>query len=213
MAMAFMLLFACSSKSFAQAFYRHIVNVSGGVGLGGLYNVKESRIDSVGGASNTLSRKVSMNTLALTNGNAWGLNFEYGFREWKKKGGLGLGGYLGTRKFTYRYPDLGATFEEKRLRFYILNLEGRYHFYTKTRFDPYVLAGVGIQLIKFSYIYNSSVRGIYSDYNYSVKSKSLVSYEAAGGLRYFFANNMAAFAELGFGYYYAKLGLTLKVSK
>ncbi len=211
--MALIIGLGMGSKTYGQAFYKHVFNVSGGVGIGGLYTVKETKTDTTGGSNKTLSRSVAMNSLKFTDGNAWGLSFEYGYKEFKKKGGLGVGAYLGTRKFIYRDQDLGGVFSEKSLRFYILTLETRYHFYTRSRWDPYFVASTGIQLKNSKYLFTSGIRAIDKDYNYIPDNKPLVAYSAAAGMRYFFANNMAAYAEAGFGYYYAKFGLNLIIKK
>ena len=213
LALALVVSLCLGSKSYGQAFYKHVYNLSGGIGIGGVYNIKETKTDTTGGSSKQISRTIPMKTLALTDGNAWGFSFEYGFKEWKRRGGLGLGGYLGTRRFLYRETDIEGVFNEKSLRFYIVNLEGRYHFYTKSRWDPYISASAGLQLKNVRYLYTKRVQSINKDYNYIPDNNPLIAYAASAGMRYFFANNMAVYSEVGFGYYYAKVGLNLIVKK
>lgn len=80
-------------------------------------------------------------------------------------------------------------------------VRGAYHFkFSNKKLDPY--AGAGLAYRNFSY--KSSISSI----NFSFGSP--VGIQAFAGSRYFFTDNLAAFAEVGYGVSYLNIGGTFK---
>lgn len=189
-----------SFSAFAQAFYKgvHIMMVDGG--FGGYYKqvIAANKNDELDNKMKT--------TKWLAN--SYGLHYEYGISEWRKKGALGIGLYLGMRKVDARSPDSRdpVAFREVWNRYYCLGGEVRYHFYTRDRWDPYFYGMVGGQWRIFKYaILNART----PQYPQTSKSKFVFAGQFSAGARYYPANNFAFFGEIGFGIYYAKLGVSL----
>lgn len=97
--------------------------------------------------------------------------------------------------------DMGSTAVDMTISQLAIAIRGAYHFkLSNTKFDPY--AGAGLAYRNFSY--KSSVSSV----NFAFGSP--VGIQAFAGSRYFFTNNIAAFAEIGYGVSYLNIGGTIK---
>jgi outer membrane protein W len=122
-----------------------------------------------------------------------GLSFEYGFTE-KISGGA----YVG---YSSASQDLGAGFKAN-YTYTILGARGSYHFATSDKLDPYFGLTLG---------YNVATATIEPTSPFlTVASASAVLYSLHLGSRYYFTDNIGAFAELGYGIAYLQLGVAVK---
>ena|ERR1035437_856302 len=96
--------------------------------------------------------------------------------------------YFGTDEFKYTYILIGA--------------RGNYHFATTEKFDPYVGATLGYNVV--------SVSAPSSGSNYIAKGSALL-FGAQLGANYYFSPKFGAFAELGYGIGILTIGLTAKL--
>lgn len=125
-----------------------------------------------------------------------GLSFEYGFTE-KVSGGAYVGyssasadvGFGSTAKWNYTYTIVGA--------------RGSYHFLTSDKLDPYAGAMLGYNIASVTYDGPGTAPT-------TLASASAVIIGAHLGARYYFTDNIGAFAELGYGIAYLQLGVAAK---
>lgn len=127
-----------------------------------------------------------------------GLSFEYGFTE-KISGGAYVGyssaseefaGFGGNYKWNYTYTIVGA--------------RGSYHFATSDKLDPYFGATLGYNVVSVNL--EKPAGGL----DVTAASASAVLYSLHLGTRYYFTDNIGAFAELGYGIAYLQLGVAVK---
>ncbi len=170
----------------AQAFYRKIQVVQVDMGVGGYYKqVKKTKNDDM------LGRQLSS---MKYRSNSYGLHYEGGAYEWRKKGSLGLGGYIGMRNIYARvpndtFPDI--RFREIWFRYYQVAFESKYHFFTKTRWDPYINGMIGIQFREYRKIsINNNLPTVDPQ---TSNSKVVLLAQFSAGARYYVYNNIAVF--------------------
>jgi outer membrane protein W len=115
-------------------------------------------------------------------------------------GKIGIGGSINYLRNSTKY-EFASISNSVSISQMALVVRGTYHFDIKNdKFDPYT--GVGLMFSHFSY--KSSL----TNQNFSFGSP--VGTQFFVGSRYYFTNNLAAFAELGYGLSYLKLGGTFK---
>lgn len=170
----------------AQAFYQGAHMLSVGVGLGGIH----------GDYSPT------------SNSPTTGLSYEYGITEFNS-GALGVGLYVGNKVFTWREEEINPIFyQESKWKYTIFGLLGNYHFRTRYRYDPYISIMGGVQLLNYSNVNTTRQEDPYSSFS---NSKIGLAFSVGGGVRYFFANNIAPFVEVGYGVSYVTIGACFKI--
>ncbi|MDR3714261.1 MAG: hypothetical protein P4L51_15695 [Puia sp.] len=133
-----------------------------------------------------------------------GIAAQYERAIWEAGPGvISLGGYLGYKGYKYSGFDQGYSFSEK-WNYTIIGARGAYHFTGIDVDNLDVYAGLMLSYNNLSYSYsdnsgtNLSGRGSYG---------SDLELSAFGGARYYFANGLGAYGEIGFGVAVLSLGL------
>jgi hypothetical protein len=136
-----------------------------------------------------------------------GFNLTYDRGIWEAGPGvISLGGYVGIKDYKYGYIDNGYAYSEK-WNYTVVGVRGAWHF-TGLDIDNLDLYG-GLMLAYYALSYS------YSD-NQGNSGGSLGNYGNSVGLsvfagaKYYFAGNLGAFGELGFGANVLSLGLSYK---
>ena len=126
---------------------------------------------------------------------------DYCLREDLGPGNLGVGAYLGYSAYKWDYNnDYGWKYSTL-----LIAARGTYHFTDLVdKLDLYggVMLGAKIVTAKEWGDYGAGV-------NYSANSSGVV-YDLLAGARYYFTDNFAVMAELGYGIAWLKLGVSLK---
>jgi hypothetical protein len=131
-----------------------------------------------------------------------GISVQYERGLWKAGPGvISLGGYVGFKSFSYDYASYGDNFDYK-WNYTIIGVRGAYHL-TNLKVDKLDLYG-GLMLSYDALSFSDGGAGGTVAYGSSMGLTAFV------GCRYYFAKNLGAFAELGYGVSYLNLGLALK---
>lgn len=116
---------------------------------------------------------------------------------------LGLGGYFSYGQYKWNYSDDWGY----RYNHVIIGARAVLHYPLVEKLDLYTGLFVGAKIIL------AKEYGSYSgNYNYT-RSRSGVAYDWFIGGRYYFKENMALLAELGFGITYFNIGIAIKTHK
>lgn len=168
------------SVSNAQQFVKGTNMLSPGIGLG----------SSLGGFS------YGSQTPALS------IQYERGIWEIGGPGVISLGGYVGRK--SYKYSGSGYT---QKWGYTIIGVRSAYHYngINSDKFDVYGGVMLSYNILNYKYKDNNGTN-IGGSGNYG----SAAGFTLYVGGRYFFASNVAAFAELGYGVSYLTLGLAFK---
>jgi hypothetical protein len=136
-----------------------------------------------------------------------GFSAQYERGLWEAGPGvISLGGYVGIKSFSYDYADYGENYQSK-WNYTIVGVRGAYH-YTGFNVDKLdVYGGLMLSYDALSFTDNDASNG--QSYGGTATGSSVGLTAFIGG-RYYFAGNLAAFAELGYGVSYLNLGLAYK---
>jgi len=127
------------------------------------------------------------------------ISYEQGVAdEVLEKGVIGVLGYLGYN--SYKYENLGWGYKYSNI---VIGAGGLFHYPLIDRLDTY--AGV---LLGFN-IVNATEFGTPIGFDYNASSGGFV-FSGFVGARYFFTDNIAAFAQVGYGIAYLTLGVSFK---
>lgn len=132
--------------------------------------------------------------------------YEQGIAEAGNVGIIGLGGYVGYKSFSWE--NNSGTFESKsRWNYTIIGVRGAMHFtgIKAENIDLYAGLMASYNLLNYSYEDNSGFNTGNTGNFGNTAGLTLFA-----GARYYFSDNLAAFAELGYGVAYLNLGLALK---
>jgi len=136
-----------------------------------------------------------------------GFNVQYDRGFWEAGPGvISLGAYVGIKDYKYGYVENGYAYSEK-WNYTVVGVRGAWHF-TGLDIDNLDLYG-GLMLADYALSYS------YSD-NQGNSGGSIGNYGSTIGLsvfagaKYYFAGNLGAFGELGFGANVLSLGLSYK---
>jgi hypothetical protein len=181
---SFIILFAFQLGAFAQTFDRDDKVVSLGVGLG-----------SSLGSFNHSSQIPALSVM-----------YEQGIAEVGDVGVISLGGYLGYKSFGSDINSNGFTSTSK-WNYTIVGVRGAFHFsqIPVEKLDLY--AGVLASYNLLSYSYSDSMGGSSQSGSYG----NTAGLTVFGGARYYFSDQFAGFAELGYGIAYLNVGLSVKL--
>jgi hypothetical protein len=113
-----------------------------------------------------------------------------------EKGVIGIGGYLGYSSYKYEYTTWGWKYSN-----IIIGARGNFHYPLVDKLDTYTGLLLGYR------ISTSKEIGVPIGLN---PTSGGVAYSWFIGARYYFSNNLAAMAELGYGISYLNLGVALK---
>lgn len=164
----------------AQEFQKGTNIISAGIGLG-------SSILSYSGASQSP---------------ALSLQYERGVWDIGGPGVISLGGYAGYKGYSFS----GTDYSEK-WHYTVLGIRSAYHYngLNVKKLDLYGGVMLSYNLLSYSYSDNSG-------YNLSGSGNygSTVGFSLYIGTRYFFTDNLAVLAELGYGVAYLNIGIAAK---
>lgn len=131
------------------------------------------------------------------------LSVEYGAKEdfLTEDLTLGLGGYIGFAGSKYDTPYWGF-----KSSYTVIGLRGALHYPLVEKLDTYggIMLGYNIKSHKTTGAYS----GYIDTFNYDDNS---VAFSVYIGGRYYFSDNFAAMAELGYGIAYLNLGIAIKI--
>jgi hypothetical protein len=131
-------------------------------------------------------------------------SFEYGVKDnlFDEKSSLGVGGYLAyaSNKSTYHYDNSGVYGWE--YSHFILGARGLLHYQFVDKLDTYAGLMLGYDVVSSS-AYGNSL-------NNTSATGSGFGFSLFVGGRYYFSENIAAFAELGYGIAALQLGIAFK---
>ena len=134
------------------------------------------------------------------------VQYEHGLVDGPGPGVISLGGYLGTKSYRYDGRYDGFWYKE-RWRYTILGVRSAYH-YTGLpidELDVYGGAMLSYNILSYKYSDNDPLFN-YHDGTYG----SHLGFSIYVGGRYYLMENVAAFAELGYGVSYLTLGASVK---
>ena len=173
-----------TAAAWAQSFKEGTNIISAGIGLG----------SSLGGYT------YSSQTPALS------VQYERGVWEVGGPGVISLGGYIGIKDYKYSGSGAGYNYTEK-WNYTIIGVRSAYHYtgLKNGKFDVY--GGVMLSYNILSYKYKDNISSTSSSAGSYGSTPGFSLY--AGG-RYYFASNLAAFAELGYGVSFLNLGIGYK---
>lgn len=137
---------------------------------------------------------------------AIGVMYEKGMRWSAGPGIIGLGGYLGFKSLRYKKTTPAYSYDMK-WSYTILGIRGAYHYEFLENFDTYAGLMLGYNIESFSdKTYSND--GIPYDYNGDTDSGLHLTLFIGG--RYYFSDQWAAFAELGYGIATLQIGAAYK---
>ena len=125
--------------------------------------------------------------------------YDYGIRDmWSVGGIVGVAGSKdewrsGPYQYQYNYTHI------------LIGARGAYHFYSDYTWDVYGGASLGFDIVSGSYSGNRPTQ-----YDYDVQGSSLNLGLFVGG-RYYFDDQIAAFAELGYNIGFLSIGVSFKL--
>ncbi|MEL6866195.1 MAG: hypothetical protein AAFP19_17330 [Bacteroidota bacterium] len=146
----------------------------------------------LGGYANTYSSQTPIISAA----------FEKAYKEKIGPGYLGIGGQIGYKSATYDYGSVGFRYNWK-YRYTMLAARALYHpdFISIDNFDVYGGLTLGMYFLRFS-----SNDDLFVNYN-----SNHVLLGAVVGAKYYFTEQLAAYAELGYGLGYLNVGIAYKL--
>ncbi|GAB2499162.1 hypothetical protein [Algoriphagus taiwanensis] len=179
------ILFVWGTHSSAQTFSKEDKVISLGVGIG----------SSLG------SFDYSSQIPALS------LMYEQGIAVVGETGVISLGGYIGYKSFSSSASSGGFTAESK-WNYTIIGARGAFHFsqIPNDKLDVYGGLLISYNLLNYTYSDNSG----FSDGSSGSYGNS-TGLTLFGGARYYFSEQFAGFAEIGYGIAYLNLGLSVKL--
>lgn len=130
--------------------------------------------------------------------------FEHGFWD-AGPGVISLGAYVGIKDYKYGYIEGGYPVNYK-WNYTIIGARGAYHFtgLDIDKLDLYAGLMLAYDDLSFSSNYASGYSGPVGSYN------SDIGLSVFAGARYYFAGNLAGYAELGYGVSILSIGLAYK---
>jgi len=118
-------------------------------------------------------------------------------------GSIGVGGYLGYTAAKWEYNYFGTDWGYKYTSL-IIGARGTFHYPLVDKLDTYTGIMLGVNIVT-----DKSYGDIDPTYDYSASTTGAIFAWYAGG-RYYFSDNFAAMAEVGYGIAWLTLGVALK---
>lgn len=119
-------------------------------------------------------------------------------------GSIGVGGYIGYASWKWEYAGFGGTWGWKYSDF-IIGARGTFHYPLVEKLDTYTGLMLGVEILS-----SSEIGTIDPNFNYDTSTGGVIWSWYAGG-RYYFTDNFAVMAELGYGISWLNLGVALKL--
>jgi hypothetical protein len=136
-----------------------------------------------------------------------GFNVQYDRGFWEAGPGvISLGAYVGIKDYKYGYVENGYAYSEK-WNYTVVGVRGAWHF-TGLDIDNLDLYG-GLMLADYALSYSNNYSAGYSTGPLGSYG-STIGLSVFAGAKYYFAGNLGAFGELGFGANVLSLGLSYK---
>lgn len=161
-----------------------------------------------GAGTNVISAGIGLGS-SLANGYTYGTqgiglsaNYERGIWE-AGPGVISLGAYLGYKTFSYNFADGGNIYNYK-WNYLIIGGRGAYHFTGLNIENLDLYAGLMLSYDNVSFSTNVNFPGYTGSYSSGLELTPFA------GARYYFANNLGGYAELGYGVAILSLGLSYK---
>jgi len=137
------------------------------------------------------------------------LSFEHGMWEVGGPGAISLGGYLGYKSYKYSVSGVsgGVIYNyTQKWSYTIIGLRSAYHYngFTDEKFDPY--GGLMLSYDIFGHSISGDNSGVVN-----IKGNSEVFLSAFFGARYYFADNLAVYGEIGYGVAFFTVGLSYNI--
>lgn len=126
-------------------------------------------------------------------------NYEQGVWEVGGPGVISLGGYVGFKSYSYNY---GSGYKSK-WNYTIVGVRSAYHFNGLDVENLDVYGGVMLGINFVNYSDTNTVIG--------VSYGNTVDFSLYAGGRYYFSDNFAGFAEIGYGVSYLTLGVSFRL--
>lgn len=126
------------------------------------------------------------------------LAYDHGMWDIENAGVISIGGYFGNAGYSYKSDGYS-----QKWNYWLVGARGAYHHFFKSvpQLDPYVGLMLGYNIVTYS----SS-----GDYTGPNSYGSGIGYSIFIGSRWFFNDNFAAFAELGYGIAVLNAGVSFK---
>jgi hypothetical protein len=174
-----------ATKTKAQFFEKGTNVISAGVGLGGHYG----------------SYSYASQTPSLS------LQYEKGIWDIPGPGVISLGGYAGIKGYK-NSSSSGSYHYTEKWNYTVIGVRSAYHYngINIEKLDVYGGVMLSYNILSYKYTDNSGGSSTYRGGSYG----STLGFSAYAGGRYLFTEQLAAFAELGFGVSYLTLGLAYK---
>ena len=135
--------------------------------------------------------------------------FEKGIWEIGGPGVISLGGYVGTKSYKYHYSSSYYDYTAK-WNYTIIGVRSAYHYTGLKNGKADLYGGLMLSYNHLKYKFEDKNGGTSGSYGFGSYGSGTGITAYVGG-NYFFANNIGAFAELGYGVSYLTLGLTIKL--
>lgn len=144
---------------------------------------------------------------STTQSPAISLQYEHGIWDVGGPGVISLGGFVGLKSFKNEYDNSGYSASEK-WSYTVIGVRGVYHLNSinSDKFDVYGGAMLSYDIL--SYTYTNSDPSFHYVSSGAYGSTAYLSLFIGG--RYYFNENFAAFAELGYGVAFLNIGLAYK---
>ncbi len=167
--------------------------------------------DTYGVGTNTISAGIGLGS-SIGSGYTYGsqtpgLSLHYDRGIWEAGPGvISLGAYVGYKAFKYNYSDNFGDNATEKWNYTIIGVRGAWHFTGLNVDNLDLYAGVMLSYNDLSFSYSDNQGGAYSGSNYG----SAVGFTGFVGAKYFFAGDLGAFAEIGYGVSILNIGLSYK---
>lgn len=182
---ATIIMAASTNKAHAQEFMAGNINVNVGFGIGGYLSYV-----SFGDFKTSPLLTVSL---------------DYAYMDDVGPGTIGIGGLLGYKSSSYEYNYFGYT-DKGSWKDFVVGGRGSYHVYLDIpKVDIYGVVNLGVVVETYDYSSDSPL-------TVGNNSTSVGLYGGlCAGAKYFFTDNLAAYAELGYDVAWIKLGVTVRM--
>lgn len=136
------------------------------------------------------------------------VQFEHGNWDVGGPGVISLGGYLGIKSYTFDGVEPGYTYSYK-WNYTVIGVRSAYHYNGINDSKADIYGGVMLAYDVLNFKYTSSNPAY--DYRHNVSYNSGISFTLYVGGRYYFAERVAGFLEIGYGVSYLTLGAAFKL--
>ena len=136
----------------------------------------------------------------------FGAQYDRGIVELKMGGVIGVGGFIGYKSYANRYnPNNGNDKYKQRWNIVIIGARGTFHYdvFKVENLDTYGGAMIAYHIVG----YNDNLPALYT---YEDNHSNAIYGSIYAGAKYYFAPQVAAFAELGYGVSWLTMGVAFK---